>query len=74
MDPAGLRGGFGALWDGVGLSGPTWRTCPGAPYPPHIWAGYGGRRSARAFKGRLRGPCGLKISWPDSEQAARTDV
>ena len=60
MDPAGLRGGFGALWDGVGLSGPTWRTCPGAPYPPHIWAGYGGCRSARAFEARLRRPSGSK--------------
>ena len=28
------------------------------PYPPHIWAGYEGCRSARAFEARLRRPSG----------------
>ena len=32
-----------------------WRTRPGAPYPPYIWVGYEGCRSARAFETRLRG-------------------
>ncbi|KAE8778714.1 hypothetical protein D1007_48351 [Hordeum vulgare] len=40
---------------------PTCRVCPGArasPYPPHIWAGNRGCRSARALEVGLRGPCG----------------
>ena len=33
---------------------------PVPPYPPHIWAGYEGCRSAWAFEARLRRPTGLK--------------
>lgn len=31
-----VEGGFGAILGGVDLSGPMWRTHPGAPYPPWI--------------------------------------
>jgi hypothetical protein len=30
------------------------------PYAPHIWAGYGGCRSARAFEARMRRPARSK--------------
>ena len=29
-------GAFGAIFDGVGLAGPTWRARPGAPYLGYI--------------------------------------
>ena len=35
--------------------------CARAPYPSHIWAGYGGCQSAWAFEDRLRGPSGSKF-------------
>ena len=54
-------GGLSAICNGVGCHVRHVGRTRTPPYPPHIWAGYEGCRSARAFEARLRGLSGSKI-------------